>query len=78
MDNDLLISAPNHSEGSVGGGSVVYFDSFPKGVQSYEDAHLRLLGSTPGGALGTAIGFGGDINGDGNSDVSVRTIWRCA
>lgn len=75
--DDLLIAAPDRSEGATNNG-VVYLvlaaDLPASGSVSLGASHLKIAGLLDGWMTGDALGTMGDLDGDGLADFFVSTI----
>ncbi|MDX9751901.1 MAG: VCBS repeat-containing protein, partial [Flavobacteriales bacterium] len=67
--SDIIIGAPDFSNGQAGEGAAFVHLGSPDGV--VPAAHRQLEGNVAGLAFGTSVAGAGDVNGNGCSDVVV-------
>ncbi|MCB9759359.1 MAG: FG-GAP repeat protein [Alphaproteobacteria bacterium] len=70
---DFAVGAPGDTDGSVDGGVVYVYHGPLSGNDQwdYADASALLYGEADGDEAGSALGGGGDYNGDGTPDLVV-------
>ncbi len=66
---DLLVGAYNYGTGTFGGAAYLVLGGDLSGTISLAEADARFLGENPGDNLGTAVGWAGDVDGDGADDM---------
>jgi hypothetical protein len=67
--NDVLIGVPNLDTGATNGGGAALFTTITSGTVNVANADWLWTGTASSDYLGTSVGGGGDINGDGLDDV---------
>jgi hypothetical protein len=67
--DDILAAAPHHSTTLGGVGRVMLFLGSSNGLSTTAD--WELAGGQAGMSLGAAVGFAGDVNGDGYDDILI-------
>ncbi len=73
--DDLLISAPNHSDAAANAGAVYLIHGPVFGTRTLDTADARLLGENHNDFTGRAVASAGDIDGDGLPDLLVGSAW---
>lgn len=79
--NDLVIGAPYYIKNVSQRGAVyMLYDDVVSGITVNTTHTLttetpHFLGESTGDLLGTVLGQGGDINGDGYDDLTMLTLW---
>lgn len=67
---ELLVGGPGSDRGAASGGAAWLFHGpLPAGHTSVADAPVSFVGEAAADALGTAVAFAGDVDGDGAGDV---------
>lgn len=72
--DDILIGAAAYDDTGSGddqGAAYLYYGPITEGIYPLGDADVRFVGEKAGDRMGTFVGGGGDLNGDGNADVII-------